>query len=134
MRETLAVLRTKLEAIGLASGTALLRRHAAEAALRALLLLLVLGGCAGAVDGPPATIATLDVPEILATCPKGADAPAPPAAPRTVEQVVEWARAVSDARGRTEKARAECAYRLKKLNDWVAANQVVPGNIPLTTD
>jgi hypothetical protein len=72
------------------------------------------------------------VPEILQTCPKGADAPAPPPTPRTVEQVAEWARSVSAAHGRTEKARAECAYRLRKLNDWIAANQVVPGNVPIT--
>ncbi|TSD89060.1 hypothetical protein FFK22_008745 [Mycobacterium sp. KBS0706] len=102
--------------------------------IRATLLALVLAGCAaGAGDSPPA-IATLDVPEILRTCPKGGDVPSAPPPPRTVEQVVDWARAVSAAQDRTEKARAECAYRLKKLNDWAAANQVVPGNVPLTTD
>lgn len=101
--------------------------------IRALLLTLALAGCSSAMPGIGVDeIAVLGVPEVLRTCPKGADVPAPPPPPRTVEQVVGWARSVSTAQGRTEKARAECAYRLRKLNEWVAANQVVPGNVPLT--
>ncbi len=101
--------------------------------IRILLVAMALAACSSATQeagGPE--IAVLGVPEVLQTCPKGTDAPSPPSPPRTVEQVVEWARGVSAAQSRTEKARAECAYRLRKLNEWVAANQVVPGNVSLT--
>lgn len=102
--------------------------------MRALIVALALAACSPRATEDAPEIAVLGVPGILQTCPKGADAPSPPPTPRTVEQVVEWARGVSTAQSRTEKARAECAYRLHKLNEWVAANQVVPGNVPLTTD
>lgn len=101
--------------------------------IRILIIALALAGCSSAApeaDAPE--IAVLGVPEVLRTCPKGADVPAPPPTPRTVEQVVEWARGVGAAQRRTEKARAECAYRLKRLNEWAAANQVVPGDVPLS--
>lgn len=102
--------------------------------MKALLVVLasasVLVACASGNPQSP-EIATLDVPAILTTCPRGVAAPPAPPTPRTVEQVVDWARAVSAAQDRTEKARAECAYRLRKLNSWIAANQVVPGNLSL---
>lgn len=97
-------------------------------------LLFALAACSHQEAGERHYLSTLDVPEILQTCPKGGDAPSPPPPPRTVEQVVAWAVALNAAGEKTEKARAECAYRLKRLNDWIQANQVVPGNVPLTAD
>lgn len=101
-------------------------------AVLALLAGLLLTACSAGRTAEPASVATLDVPEILTTCPRGVSAPPAPAPPRTVEQVIDWAKAVDDARARTEKARAECAYRLRRLNVWISANQVVPGDISLT--
>lgn len=100
----------------------------------ALLVLALVAACGRAPGDDMAAIATLDVPEVLTTCPRGTAAPNAPAPPRTVEQVISWAREVDEARARTEKARAECAFRLNRLNAWIAANQVVPGDIPLTSD
>ena len=53
-----------------------------------------------------------------AACPAGVRAPEAPKAPRTVESIAQYANGLASAHRRTEAARAECARRLRALNEW----------------
>jgi hypothetical protein len=88
---------------------------------RAVLLALLLAACADSpAEAPPVAPATpapaaieraqpIEIPPLLRSC---ALPPAPPPAPRTVEQVATWAGELSDAY-------ADCAYRVKRLVDLI---------------
>ena len=89
---------------------------------RIALLLPILAGCAGSppVAPPPAAeVETVTIPQHLQTCPGPVRAPEPPPAPRTIAQIVQWAKAVDRARAQTEAARRVCASRLGQLNRLV---------------
>jgi hypothetical protein len=60
------------------------------------------------------------VPFELRRCPEGRPSPVGPPPPRTVQQLIDWTSHVHGALVFTERARAECASRLNRLNDWVA--------------
>jgi hypothetical protein len=60
------------------------------------------------------------VPFELRRCPEGRPSPVGPPPPRTVQQLIDWTSRVHGALVFTERARAECASRLNRLNDWIA--------------
>lgn len=92
-----------------------------------LCLVALLAACAtpGSLTPPqqtPPQPATLVVPAQLHVCPEATPFPPPPPPPRTLEQLVKWAVDVNATLIRTERARAECARELAKLNAWVESN------------
>jgi len=84
--------------------------------------LLLVAACAKSDPPPPSPPPPLLVPAQLQSCSAGRPLPAPPPAPRTLQQLVDWAVAENATLVRTERARAECASRLAKLNEWVDLN------------
>jgi hypothetical protein len=96
-------------------------RTTAMSRLGALAFALALAGC-GATNQTPATpSASIIVPSRLQVCPDGKWPRPPPPPPRTMKQFIEWVADVHSALVATEKARAECAHRLVRLNEWIAA-------------
>jgi len=74
----------------------------------------------------PQTSTTLRPPpptDLPAACPAGVPLPKPPARPRTVEQLGEWARRTAAAGNATEQARVQCARDYQRLRAWT----LVPG-------
>ncbi len=70
---------------------------------------------------PPAPVVTPAVaaPPGLRRCPDGRPPPPAPPPPRTLQQIMDWVAELHAALLRSERARAECASRLVKLNDWI---------------
>jgi hypothetical protein len=87
--------------------------------LRCLALIVsALASCAkpqAEASRPPLPV---DLPE---ACPAGVLMPKPPARPRTVEQLGEWARRTASAGVAAEHARAECARDYQRLRAWALA-------------
>jgi hypothetical protein len=90
--------------------------------IRYAVLALVVCGCASqapavrpAADG----LSEATPPASLRGCPPGAAEPIAPRSPRTIEQLGAYALRLDAALRQTEHARAVCAYRLGRLNDWL---------------
>lgn len=84
--------------------------------MRAITLVLILAGCTyvpGPKDAAPAAPARIEVPDHLKSC---ALPPKPPPIPRTSDQVAAWAAAL-------DKNRADCAARLRRLNELIEGSQ-----------
>ncbi len=86
----------------------------------AVLVAATLLGCAH-TPAPPAAVAVVMPPPELRSCPRAPGAPQLPRKPRTIESLVKWAAEVEQVRAKTETARNVCAYALKLLNEWIAA-------------
>ncbi len=85
--------------------------------IRSVVLLALLCGCAA---HPPAGLVMIGArPAALLSCPHAAAEPQPPRKPRTIEQVGAYALRLDIALRETERARAVCAARLERLNEWI---------------
>jgi hypothetical protein len=80
---------------------------------------LLLAACAGPMDCKERAAPVGE----LQACPAGANPPAPAPVPRTVEQVGVYAMRLERARAATERARAECARLLDRLNAQLAGGE-----------
>jgi hypothetical protein len=85
---------------------------------------LALGVLLAACGAPPPAGKTPPqawvVPFELRRCSEGRPSPVGPPPPRTVQQLIDWTAHVHGALVFTERARAECASRIIRLNDWIA--------------
>jgi len=86
--------------------------------MRGLFLLPLLAGCAAPAARHPPGLPPVP-PAVLQSCPPGVVAPHPPPPPRSIAALLDWAIRVDRARADTEGARAECARRLDRLNEWI---------------
>lgn len=91
-------------------------------AVMVALVAAMLTGCTKQAP-PPAAEPPSSPPAELQSCPGRVRSPPAPKPPRTVEAVAAWATAINDALVRTELARAECARRLDRLNEWAAGGR-----------
>lgn len=90
--------------------------------IRSILAALCVAGCTATVEPSNVGQTYLSLPnppDALRSCPGPVVSPPTPKTPRTIETVAKWAGKVEVAREATEKARAECARRLYRLNEWV---------------
>ena len=83
------------------------------------LIISALASCAKPQAGSHRPPLPVDLPE---ACPAGVLMPKPPARPRTVEQLGEWARRTASAGIAAEHARAECARDYQRLRAWAVAS------------
>lgn len=90
--------------------------------LAVMLGVLLVTACGKSNPPPVPPMPPLLVPAQLQSCAAGRSLPTPPPAPRTLQQLVDWAVLENATLIRTERARAECAARLAKLNEWVDLN------------
>lgn len=89
--------------------------------MRWLLVLPLLVACAA----KPEPMATVEVPIEFRACHKAVVAPTPLPLLTTVEVLKTWARNTELARRNSEAARADCAERLQRLNEWLQHFMVV---------
>lgn len=98
-------------------------------------LALATGVLLAACGSPPPTgkmpPAARFVPAELRRCPEGRPSPVGPPPPRTVQQLIDWTVRVHGALVFTERARAECASRLIRLNDWIAEGSEASARSPV---
>jgi hypothetical protein len=88
--------------------------------IRGIAVAILLAGCAQQVRAPRATVRVFDLPPVyLSSCPGSVPVPPTPPVPRSVEQVGAWAIRLDTALHETERARAICAARLRRLNEWI---------------
>jgi hypothetical protein len=86
--------------------------------MKRLAVLILLASCAR--QSPTALPVAVPSPPGPERCQEGVPVPPSPRAPRTVEQLGDWAIRAERAARQTEHARSECALDYARLRTWLS--------------